>query len=220
MLEQIFLFIVSKGNTLRVKFMIAVITGDIINSKRVKTEQWIVILKELLNYWGKEPEDWQIYRGDSFQIELSNVKDALKAAYYLKAGIKTITNLDVRMAVGLGEKTHAAKKITEANGSAFVNSGVCFEALRKQRLAIKTLDPELNDQMNLLLKLALLTMNHWSPTVASVIKVALENPKGNQKGLAKMLGKSPSTISEALKRGGFEEIMDVEKRYRYLIGDI
>lgn len=200
--------------------MMAVITGDIINSKKVKTEQWLAILKELLNYWGKEPVKWQVYRGDSFQLEVSNINDALKAAYYLKAGIKTIANLDVRMAIGLGEKSHSSKNITEANGSAFVNSGECFEDLRKQRLAIKTFDPKFNDQMNLLLELALLTMNHWSPTVASIIKIALENPKENQKGIAKILGKSQSTISEALKRGGFEEIMDVEKRYRYLIGDI
>jgi len=200
--------------------MIAVITGDIINSREVKTEQWIDKLKKLLNHWGKQPIKWQIFRGDSFQLELSHAGDALKASYYIKAGIKTIGNLDVRMGIGLGEKTYVTKKITEANGSAFINSGECFEQLKKQTLAIKTNDAKIDDQMNLLFKLALLTMNHWSPTVASVIKVALEQPEKNQKAMSEMLNRSQSAISEALKRGGFEEIMAVEKRYKYLIGGV
>lgn len=200
--------------------MIAVITGDIINSREVQTECWINKLKELLNYWGEEPEKWQIYRGDSFQLELQSINDALKAVYHLKAGIKSIKNLDVRMAIGLGEKIYNSTQVTESNGGAFVNSGECFEALKKQRLAIKTPNLEIDNQINLLFELALLTMNYWSPTVASIIKIALENPEKNQKEISKILEKSQSTISEALKRGGFDEIMHLEKRYRNLIGDL
>ena len=200
--------------------MIAVITGDIINSRSVETERWIDLLKELLEHYGAEPEKWQIFRGDSFQLELPKAEEGLKAAYYLKAGIKSIANLDVRIAIGLGEKSHSSKNITEANGSAFINSGECFEMLKKQRLAIKTPSQKVDEEMNLYFKLVLLTTNHWSPTVASVIRKALENPKKNQKEIAKIQGKSQSSISETLKRGGFEEIMDVEKRFRCLIDNI
>tara|TARA_B110000305_G_C19373082_1_gene605540 strand:- start:790 stop:930 length:141 start_codon:yes stop_codon:yes gene_type:complete len=46
--------------------MIAVITGDIINSRKGEVERWIGPLKETLNRYGVEPKNWEIYRGDSF----------------------------------------------------------------------------------------------------------------------------------------------------------
>ena len=196
--------------------MIAVITGDIINSREEKAQEWLPILKSVLNQYGKEPEQWEIYRGDSFQLEVKP-EEALKAALHIKAGIKQQSNLDARMAIGLGEKEYKAEKITESNGSAFVNSGECFEEQKKQTLAVRSPNAQVDEQINLLLELALLTIDNWSKTTALVVKTALENPKKNQVELAKTLDKAQSSISEALTRGGFDEIMRMEKRYRDLI---
>jgi hypothetical protein len=46
--------------------MIAVITGDIINSQHAETEVWITKLKNLLENWGSAPHTWEIYREMSF----------------------------------------------------------------------------------------------------------------------------------------------------------
>tara|TARA_B110000305_G_C19373082_1_gene605538 strand:- start:337 stop:546 length:210 start_codon:yes stop_codon:yes gene_type:complete len=62
--------------------------------------------------------------------------------------------------------------------------------------------------------LSLLTANNWSSTVSEVIKTAIENSKKNQKSLAKLLNKLQSGVSEALKRGGFEEIMSMNEFYK------
>jgi len=121
------------------------------------------------------------------------------------------------MAIGLGEKEYQAKKITESNGSAFVNSGECFEEQKKQTLAVRSPNTQMDEQINLLLELALLTIDNWSKTTALVVKIALENPMKNQMELANMLKKAQSSISEALTRGGFDEMMRMEKRYRDLI---
>jgi hypothetical protein len=197
--------------------MIAVITGDIINSREAKAQEWLPILKSVLNQYGKEPKQWEIFRGDSFQLEVRPV-EAVKAALHIKASIKQLSNLDAQIAVGLGEKEYQAKKITESNGSAFINSGECFEEQKKQTLAVRSPNPQLNEQINLLLALALLTVNKWSKTTALVVKTALENPTKNQVELAEILDKkAQSSISEALTRGGFDEIMRLEKRYRKLI---
>lgn len=196
--------------------MTAVITGDISNSRQGEPAEWLTLLKQVLNQYGQEPKQWEIFRGDSFQIELSP-ELALSAAIHIKATIKQIATLDVRMAIGIGEKTHRAKKVTESNGPAFVRSGECFEALKKQNLAIKSSNPETDQLINLLLALALLTMNHWSAVVSSVVKTVLENPEKNQEELAALLDRSQSTISEALKRAGFDEIMRMEQKYRDLM---
>jgi DNA-binding MarR family transcriptional regulator len=107
--------------------------------------------------------------------------------------------------------------ITESNGTAFINSGECFDGLKKQKLEIKSPWHTFDEEINHLLELALLTMNHWSTVTALAIRTAMENPGMNQKAIAKKLGKSQSSISEALNRGGYEEIMNMERRYRHLV---
>lgn len=199
--------------------MTAVITGDIINSRAQKASEWLPILKKVLNYYGQTPGQWEIYRGDSFQLELAP-QEALKAALYIKASIRQTSNLDVRMAIGIGDKTHQAQKITESNGSAFIHSGECFETLKKQTLAVKSPNPELDESINLLLALALLTINNWSTVTSLVVKTSIENPQKNQKELATLLGKSQSNISETLKRAGFEEVIRLEDKYRTLINEL
>ena len=193
--------------------MIAVITGDIINSRDVEVENWLNSLKKILNYYGKEPKDWEIFRGDSFQLSLAP-EQALLAAIHIKATIKQLKSQDVRMAIGIGEEKYTSTKITESNGSAYIMSGDCFESLKKQTLAIKTTDNDLNESINIMLSLSLLTANNWSSTVANVIKTAIENSEKKQETIAKLLHKSQSSISEALKRGGFEEIMTMNNFYK------
>ena len=193
--------------------MIAIITGDIINSRDVKTQQWMPLLKSVLNKYGKEPKNWEIYRGDSFQIEVKP-EYALDIAILIKSTIKQFKLLDVRIAIGIGEKTYQSKKITESNGNAFIYSGECFEKLKKQTLAIKTKWEDFNKTMNLLFDLASLTMNNWTSTSSLIIKTALEKPNANQEELATLLDKKQSNISTGLKRGGFDEIQKLLNYYK------
>lgn len=192
--------------------MTAVITGDIINSRKQPATKWLPLLKEILSGYGKSPAQWEIYRGDSFQLNLPPEK-ALLAAIHIKAGIKKIKDLDVRMAIGIGEQDYKASKVSQSNGSAFVRSGEGFDTLKKQNMGIFTGDPDKDELFNLLLDLALLSMNNWSTTVAEAIQTALENPDKNQVELAGILGKSQSSLSEALKRGAYDEIIKLEKFY-------
>ncbi len=186
--------------------MIAIITGDVINSREVDAQQWMPELKKVLNKYGSKPKTWEIYRGDSFQIEITPA-EALKAAILIKSTIKQFKSLDVRMAIGIGEKTYKSEKITESNGSAFIYSGQSFEKLKKQTLAIQTVWKEFNKTLNLMFSLATLTMDNWTPTSSLIIKTAIAfEHKINQKKLALLLNKKQSNISTSLKRGGFYEI--------------
>lgn len=165
-----------------------------------------------MNYFGSSPLIWEIYRGDSFQVEVKP-KDALKASILIKAAIKQFEIIDVRLAIGIGDKTYQSEKITESNGSAFVNSGECFEALKKTTLAIKTPFKTFDKPINIMLELALLTMNNWTPTTAILVKTTLENPELNQMQLAKHFGKTQGNISQGLKRAGFDEISSLLEYY-------
>lgn len=192
---------------------VAIITGDIVASRAGDSRVWLGNLKAVLKHYGSSPGDWEISRGDSFQLRTSP-EQALINVFHIKAAIRQTGIQDARMAIGLGEESHRQKRISESNGSAYVHSGEAFETLKKNMLAVHSGEKERDDVMNLMLKLAQLTMNQWKSTTSEVIKTVIEHPEKNQKEIADILQKSQSSISEALNRGGFDEIMQVNAYFR------
>ncbi|MFV9550685.1 SatD family protein [Algibacter sp. PT7-4] len=199
--------------------MTSIITGDIINSKKSAPENWLEALKTILNSYGKSPKIWEIYRGDSFQLEVLP-EHALEACILIKATIKQFENIDVRLAIGIGKKTYISKNITESNGSAFINSGECFENLKKTTLAIKSPYKQFDTAINIMLNLAQLTINNWSSTSANLVKTTLKKPNLNQSQLAKVLNKTQGNISQGLKRAGYDEISKLLHYYKTQIQDL
>ncbi|PRY98794.1 hypothetical protein BY457_10962 [Marinilabilia salmonicolor] len=193
--------------------MKAVITGDVIDSRKSENFDWVDSLKSVLSFYGAAPGDWEIFRGDSFQLMLDAEK-AILAAFHIKAVMRSVASLDVRMGIGIGTVKYQAVKITESNGEAFVLSGGCFESLKKQTLGVKSTDASLNKALNIMLGLALLTVDGWSSTIGRVVSARIEHPEKNQQELAVFLQRSQSSISDALKRGGWDEIMLFEEYYR------
>lgn len=193
--------------------MIAILTGDIINSRKRPASQWLPVLKEKLGLYGQNPDQWEIFRGDSFQLALPP-EIALRAALHLKATIKKNKELDIRMAIGIGTQDYVSSRISESNGPAFIRSGETFENLKKDTLGISTGNDQFDEAFNLLFAMAMLTADTWSPTVAEAIECAYEHPERPQTDLANLLGKSQSSYSEALKRGGFDEMKRLETYYR------
>mgnify|MGYP006177801735 CR=1 FL=1 len=121
-----------------------------------------------------------------------------------------------RMALGLGTKTHAASRITESNGSAFVHSGTLLEQLSvlKTRLAVATGNGELDRELNLLLRFALVIMDSWTVNAAITVKTVLQNPGKSQAQVGKKLKVRQNTVSTRLKRAHFEEIRLLLEHYR------
>lgn len=212
--------------------MIAIITGDIINSRKIVNQEiWINPLKKILSEYGSTPKDWEIFRGDYFQIEIKNPQETLKVALRIKACIKSIDNsegkkrtspLDIRMAIGLGIKEYDADKISESNGTAFINSGEKFEKLKKEKttMAIQSPFPKLDKEINLYLKLALIQMDNWSINSGELMGIVLENPLKNQSEIAEMIGIEQNSTSDRYKRANAEEIMELEKMYRLKIKEV
>ncbi|OMP77400.1 MULTISPECIES: hypothetical protein [unclassified Chitinophaga] len=199
--------------------MTSIITGDIINSRKADPVIWLNPLKALMKEWGKTPKTWEIYRGDSFQLEISQPQYALLAAIRIKACIKSIEKLDVRMGIGIGQKSYNAQKITEANGEAFINSGETFEELKrlKQNLAIRSPWPQLDDELNLMFRLVSIVLDKWSTATAQIVAVSMANRTLSQKELGDKMGRTQSTISEAQKRAHYDEIMDLVSFYEKCI---
>jgi hypothetical protein len=212
--------------------MIAVITGDIQASRKlVNQEKWLTPLKFLLNSWGTSSKNWKLDRGDYFQVEIADPLEALQKAFQIKALIKKvepinerkkISTIDVRLSIGIGEKTYTGDSISESNGQAFINSGVKFDLLKKENLSIglKTPWPDFDEEFNLYLKLAGLFMDKWSVSSAELVELVISNPKLTQVELGKYLGIKQNSVSGRWNRAHIDELLEVEKMFQRKIKNL
>ncbi|GGG59348.1 transcriptional regulator [Bizionia arctica] len=203
--------------------MTSVITGDIIKSRTINNPKlWLETLKDALSTLEEDNSLWEIYRGDGFQIEIKNVQKSFEAALYLKACIKTIKGLDVRLSIGIGSKTYQGENVTESQGEAFQNSGETLETLKKskQNLKITTSNKLLDEELNLYFKLAIWIMDRWTVNQAEMVKLSLENPKALQEDLGKILGINQNTVSRRQKRANLDDILDLNTMYQQKIKQV
>ena len=204
--------------------MIAVIKGDIVSSRKIEnSEKWLLPLKGLFNEWGKSPGQWEVVWGDSFQLEVDRPEEALRKALRVKALIKKIVSdetnkslIDVRMAIGIGEKSYSGERITESNGEAFINAGEKFEELEKEKsnLLVKSPWPDFDGEMNLFIRLASVFMDKWSVASAELVEVALKHPNYTQNEIGRRLGIKQNSVSGRWKRANIDEVLSMEQMYR------
>ncbi len=201
--------------------MIAIITGDIINSGNYQGSEWIDILKKYLSCLGNNPTDWEIYRGDEFQVRVTPEK-ALRTAIHIKALIKSVKELDVRMGIGIGSETFIGTSVSQSNGTAHQYSGRTFEVLKKQKisLAIATGNDSFDRTQNLMFKLALHFMDDWSPVSAEIVVLALEMPNTSQQQISKHLNIQQSAVSQRQKRARLDLVMELMEYYSQTLNEI
>jgi hypothetical protein len=200
----------------------SVITGDIINSRSVLDQGiWLKPLKKALQFITDDDSKYDIYRGDSFQIEVEDIKTCFKKAIYLKASIKSIKGFNVRLAIGIGDKTYRANNITQSNGSAFLNSGSSLDFMKRTKINLRIkadLKPnhnlyDFNEIFNLYFKFASIIMDDWSPNSAEAVKILMETEFGNQKLIAKKIGINQDAVSKRLKRANIDELLELEQLF-------
>lgn len=209
--------------------MIAIIKGDIIDSRKLnKPEKWLAPLKKLFEKWGETPRQWELVWGDFFQLEIDHPSEALSVALEIKALIKSInpkesnkkiSTIDVRMAIGIGDKTYSGSRISESNGSAFVYAGEKFERLKKEKttFAIQTPWEDFDEEINLYLKLTATFMDKWSVSSGELIKVLLQNPQATQKEIGAILGIKQNSVSGRWSRANADELLEVVRLFQQKI---
>lgn len=195
--------------------MVAVLTADIVDSAQRPAAQWLGPLREFLGEIGRQPADWDIYRGDEIQLRTAP-ELALLTAVRLKALMRAQGTLDVRIAIGLGDESFRAARIGESNGTAYQRSGRAFGQLREQKtnLLADSGRPEADQVLNLLLKMALQFMDHWTRVSAEAVALALSQPDASQQELAGQLGIRQSAVSQRQARARLDLVEELLTYYR------
>ena len=204
--------------------MKASITGDIVGSQELSDPTlWLNPLEQVLNGFGESPDVWEIYRGDSFQIEVQP-EDALRISLIIKAVIKKlrVKKLNVRIAIGIGEKRFSSKHVGRSSGDAFVFSGRLLERLKQDKvnLGVKSPWPDFNREFNMIFRLALIVMDGWTANSAEVAELMLKNPELKQTEIGGVLEIAQSTVNDRIRRASLYQIIGMEAYYRDRISAI
>jgi hypothetical protein len=138
----------------------------------------------------------------------------LLKAFLIKAFLRTIS-LDARMSIGFGDKTFKSKRISESNGTAFINSGEAFNLMKKNKITLVLQSPskEFNKEMNLLLRLGLSFMDNWLSQQAEFVLLAIQNPTISQEEMGEKLNINQAAVSKRRKRANFDLLLEINASY-------
>lgn len=182
---------------------ICVLTGDIIGSRKVDATLWSPVLEGSVAVYSKK---FDIFRGDSFQALIS-MEDAFKSAFFIKASLLGLKDLDMRIGIGIGELDLHKLPIKQASGSALIYSGEAFDSLKKETIRVKSAYEAFDQLCNTMLPLAAELMSRLTPNMAKTVAMALQNEEASQDELALLLTKSyQSQVSTELNKASYFKI--------------
>jgi predicted XRE-type DNA-binding protein len=202
-----------------------------------------MLLKGLKKQW---IYSYETYRGDSLQCEVRSPElslrvgliircffrayfpDELKPKTVLKKRKKLIpskgyfaTNFDVRLGIGIGSVDFIKRnKITGSDGEAFQLSGDALDDLKQsaQRMAIKTFDPALNEQMEPSLLLLDALIQKWTQNQAELVLYKLQDKKEEE--IAATLKITQSAVNQRTKTAQWLAIEKLVQYFEKTVGSI
>lgn len=203
----------------------AIITGDIVNSTRLTVEGREIMLSnlqlipEVLSPVQKV--SIEIFRGDSFQLGISNAATALRCALAIRAWLRShkvydSKVLDARLAIGVGTLDYESDDLSTSDGEAYRLSGRLLDDMNKSRLEIRTPWEKVNEELKLPTAFADDIVSSWSHNQSKIILRSLITSK-NHVELSHELGISRQMVDKSLKASKEELIEAYIKRFEKLI---
>jgi hypothetical protein len=179
---------------------VAVITADVVNSTRFRSDQTSAWLNNLLTELRSDPTfDWalkpEVYRGDSFQGVIRKPEDALRLAILTRVIMRSNNKgTDLRIAIGIGGVDHLTERAGTSDGEAFRLSGRLADQIRDRKakigFALTSPAPALDSSMDLLETL----IEGWTAAQCEVVYGLLMNRNISQ--IAETLSISQSAASQ------------------------
>ena len=196
----------------------AVITADIVNSTSMPPARYKQLTGQIRQVL--QGQQFEFYRGDSFQIYLRDPRIALNIVLRLRALARSYNFIhDVRAGIGIGEVPRPVRTIRTATSEAFVLSGRAFEKLSdEQRLLIESDSSIIN--------VALSAIAGWTDYLclgltskqAEVINELLQEE--TQTEIARKLKKAQPTINGLAEAAGWKQFERLLELYQESLKEI
>lgn len=210
--------------------MIAVLTGDIVNSTKMSKDTYSSVIKRL-NALLQDVNDQfnangEIYRGDEFQIQYPNPVDALKSTLLLKLALHlaTFSEKPIQCTLSLAYGAHDiyADKPNTSSGAVFVASGRGLEKTARGELSLK-IDHACDEiELDLLTQFLNHNLNRLTKTQAQLLYQYIDNDFPDHKTMAVLTATTRQNISNRLSNIGAylikEYIENVNRKIEILRG--
>ncbi|MFT5677432.1 MAG: hypothetical protein ACI808_003384 [Paraglaciecola sp.] len=193
-------------------FMIAVLTGDIVDSTKMSPQDYnsaVNLLQSSIEYCQEHfAARGEIYRGDGIQLVFSEAQYAMKAAILIKtlllSSLPAGQKIEITMALGLGDQSVSGATPGVSQGSAFTFSGRGLDLTQPGALSVHLEAGARYDA----LELATQFLNHLLQSLTQVqarvlyYYLLMDFPTHAQ--LAKKLNTSQQNVTKHLSRIGVD----------------
>ena len=194
----------------------AVITGDIVSFSKLPTEQRRR-LSGIMNkgseavrkaFKGSVPLDADVFRGDSWQLLVSDAALSLRVGIFFRAYLRSSMGtgkFDTRMAIAVGTVDFVPDdRISKGDGQAYRHSGNALEQMTKaSNMCFRFPGLDIEESLDILVHLMDVLAMNWSEKQALAITGALQGLKQEKIG---SLWKPPITqqsVNRHLQRAGW-----------------
>lgn len=205
---------------------IAIITGDIVDSTKLNLAERDVMINalqsipEMLSTF--DDVSIEIFRGDSFQLQINKAEMAAKVAIAIRAWLRSQKEfsgkepLDARIAIGIGGADYESESVSTSDGEAFRLSGRLLDKMQKSRLAVATPWLLVNDELRLSTAFVDDIISSWTQNQSKIMLLRLQTSKSHLE-LARILDVSRQMVDKSLKSSKEELIESYIDRFERLI---
>ena len=186
--------------------LIGVVTGDIVNSTNISVsdrDRLLSVLNALLaNSVPLGERNSAIFRGDSFQIKLSQPEQAARVALSIRSGLMhntpagVSTLWDARISVGIGEETYVGEDVGKSDGEAFRLSGRRLDDMKEARLSFLSSSVFVNEELAIEGAFVDDIVSHWSRNQAFVAYQYFQAEVPTQQAIARKMRVTAQRINQ------------------------
>ncbi len=205
---------------------IAIITGDIVDSTKLNLAERDIMIRalqaipEILSPFDRV--SMEIFRGDSFQIQIHRAAIAAKAAITIRSWLRSQIELsgkdplDARLAIGIGGKDYESESLSTSDGEAFRLSGRLLDKMQKARLAVATPWPSVNEELGLSTAFVDDIISSWSQNQSKIMLLRLQTDKSHLE-MSQILEISRQMVDKSLKSSKEDLIESYIERFEKII---
>ena len=189
----------------------AVLTGDIIKSQKITAADYdsvIASLKQQVNSLQSYCNlAFTLYRGDEFQLYLSNPGYAGLAAVLIRLNLLSL-NQDARISIGIGDIDALRDPVSTSTGSAFTLSGHGLQSMAQQRLLLQVDHAPLPPALALLIRFCDDKLQQLTRRQASALNYYLSEPNNQHQQIADRMRTSRVNVTKLLNQASYVLIED------------
>lgn len=199
---------------------LAVISGDIVDSTKLTSEQFEMLLGQIKNIQkcitiANLLNAHSIERGDEFQSVVHDIENALRYTILYRIGIKSLgKEFDSRISLAIASNADLRESVSESMGEAFILSGRGLKSLKSDRLCFSSDEFELTEYFYLLFKYLDRQLTELTSRQCEVMfPMLLTNEALSINELGEQLGISAPTTSKSLKASGWSLINELNSLF-------